>query len=620
MELYPSIPFQRVDIQHGFWAEKQKQNSDVTIYNVYKRFKETGRFEAFHFNWKEGMPNQPHIFWDSDVAKWIESAAFILEKKADPKLEEIIDETVELIAQNQEENGYFNIYFTVVEPENRFQKRTEHELYDAGHLIEAAVAYARATGKERFLQLMCKYADHIEDVFKTNHSVGFFTPGHEEIELALVKLYHYTGEKRYLELSQWFVEERGRHEENTYPERLPNYDQHHVPVREMDTAEGHSVRALYLYCAMADLAYAYQDESMLAACRKLFENITERRMYVTGGVGSTREGEAFTVDYDLPNLTAYTETCAAISMLYFCQRMLKCEPDSRYSDIAEKVLYNGYLSGISLDGKSFFYENPLEVVPALHHRDASAKQNRPLAITQRVEVFSCSCCPPNITRTTAALGDMLYTQSSDTLYVHHYIDSTAQVSFGAQVGSITQRTEYPKTETVDITLSGLKGKTVAVRLPGWCKNPQITAQGSAVQPETVNGYALLPITDDRFDIALCFAMPVTLLTASPRVRGAAGKIAVSRGPLVYCAEAVDNGADLWALAVDTKNTSPKVTEPSSFYFPMLTVQGIRRMPVENNLYTAVTQEETVPAAIQLIPYFCFANRGETEMSVWLNRI
>lgn len=621
MQTYHSIPFQQVDLQHGFWAEKQRQNRETTIYSVYQRFAETGRFDAFRFAWKEGMANQPHIFWDSDVAKWIESAAFILEKKEDARLEKIVDDVVACIEQHQESSGYFNIYFTVVEPENRFQKRTEHELYDAGHLIEAAVAYARATGKEKFLQLMCKYADHIEEVFKNNHSVGFYTSGHEEIELALVKLFRYTGEKRYLQLGQWFVEERGRHTENTYEDRLPSYDQHHVPVREMDTAEGHCVRALYLYCAMADLAYEYQDESMLAACRRLFENITQKRMYITGGIGSAREGEAFTIDYDLPNLTAYAETCASISMLYFCQRMLKCEADARYADIAEKVLYNGYLSGISLDATSFFYENPLEITPSLLHRDASALEKRPLAIPQRVAVFSCSCCPPNITRTTAALGDLLYTQSDDTLYVHHYIDSTTQLNFSLQAGSIRQTTSYPQTETVLLETSGLKGKRLAVRIPGWCKNARVQVNGNSAMPFTAeHGYALIPVTEDCFSVELYFEMPVTLIAASPHVRSAAGKVAVSRGPVVYCAEAVDNGADLWALAVDTKNFSPRVIPRQAFPYPMLSVAGIRRSLEENNLYAPVSAETETPQEILLLPYFCFANRGESEMCVWLNRM
>ena len=304
MKRYQAVPFQQVTLDQGFWQDRQQINRDVSIWNVYKRFQETGRFDALSCDWREGMPNKPHVFWDSDVAKWMEAAAFLLERKPDPQLEAAVDELVDRIADNQGADGYFNTYFTVCEPEARFTRRTDHELYCAGHLFEAAVAYARATGKEKFLGLMRRYADYIERVFKDEGSAAFVTPGHEEIELALVKLYRHTGEKRYLELSRWFVEKRGRHEEGLYEMFSSKHAQDHLPVRRMETAEGHCVRALYLYSAMADLAYEYQDEEMLEACRRIFLNIVRRRMYVTGGVGSTAYGEAFTVDYGLPPQTA----------------------------------------------------------------------------------------------------------------------------------------------------------------------------------------------------------------------------------------------------------------------------------------------------------------------------
>lgn len=620
MEIYKAVPFQQVALQNGFWHQWQRRNSEVTIYSVYKQYENTGRFASLRFDWKEGMPDKPHFFWDSDVAKWIESAAFILEKKKDSRLEEIIDGLVGLLEKNQDENGYFNVYFTVCEPNKRFVLRTYHELYCAGHLFEAAVAYARATGKEKFLHLMCRYADHIEKVFKIDRTAGYYTPGHEEIELALVKLYHYTGEKRYLELSQWFVEERGRHDDEfTYDGMLPCYDQHEVPVRELKSADGHAVRALYLYCAMADLAYEYHDGSMLDACRRLFENITRRRMYITGGIGSAREGEAFTIDHDLPNLTAYAESCAAIGLILFCRRLLLCELDSRYADVAERVLYNGFLSGISLDGKRFFYENPLEIVPELLNRDASMKKKRPLPLTQRVEVFNCSCCPPNITRIIASLGDLLYTHSDDTLFVHHFIDSTTNVTLGNAKGTVVQKTAYPKNGNVLLQVSGLEGKRIAVRIPGWCKKAVLKLDGAPVSLDMLSGYAMTPITGNNIALELNLDMPVVLTEASPLVREDAGKVAVMRGPIVYCAEAMDNGPCLWALAVDTANPSICMQENDLFPFDTIVLQGYRRLPTQEELYYPVTDGEWEPQPIRLIPYFAFANREETEMAVWLNK-
>ncbi len=292
-----------VFLDDGFWWHKQELINEKTIYAVMDRFKETGRFDAFKFDWKEGQPNQPHCFWDSDIAKWMESVAYILEKKEDPTLEATVDELVDLIEANQDENGYFNIFYTVIEPHNRWKNRSGHELYTAGHLIEAAIAYYYATGKDKFLRLMCKFADHIEQVFKINQSATFATPGHEEIELALVKLYRCTQETRYLELAKFFVDNRGCNTKDQFDSWVNSkYTQSHLPVREQTTAEGHAVRAVYLYSGMADLALEYNDTALFNACHTIFDNIINKRMYITGGIGSTQVGEAFTIDYDLPNI------------------------------------------------------------------------------------------------------------------------------------------------------------------------------------------------------------------------------------------------------------------------------------------------------------------------------
>ncbi|MDD2214759.1 MAG: glycoside hydrolase family 127 protein [Oscillospiraceae bacterium] len=626
--MQPSQPItlEHVQLTNGFWQQRQDLNRRVSVPNVYQRFAESGRFEAFRFDWKPGMPNQPHIFWDSDAAKWIESASYLLQQQRDPALEAQVDELVDLIAAHQEPGGYFNIYFTVCQPDQRFQNRTEHELYDAGHLIEAAVAYARATGKEKFLGLMCRYADYIEEVFKTHHQTAFYTPGHEEIELALVKLWHYTGERRYLELSKWFVEERGRHpEEKTYDYANARYDQHHLPVREQTTAEGHAVRAMYLYTAMADLAGEYQDQSLLDACLRLFDNITQRRMYITGGIGSARQGEAFTLDYDLPNLTAYTESCAAIGLMLFSWRLLQLKPDRRFADAFERAMYNGFISGISLDGKAFFYENPLEIVPELRQRDASLKESRPLAATQRSELFSCSCCPPNITRILASLSSYLYTQSQDTLYIHQYMASQAQLTAGAR---LTVETDYPRGESISLRLQGWSGRRLALRIPGWCRHYELTQDGHKLPLQLENGYAVVLVEAEDCQLQLTLAQPVTFYAAQAAVRADAGKVAVVRGPVVYCAEAIDNGPDLWALTLDT--TAASWLEPDALSgLDRIVLSGYRqqqgaaageedlRDKQSEPLYLPQSDLNETPQTIRLIPYFAFANRGETEMAVWL---
>lgn len=468
MTQYQSVPFACVELDNGFWHDRQEINRTVTIRNVWKRFEETGRFASFRFDWKEGMPHKPHVFYDSDVAKWIESAAYILCKHPDPWLEERVEELVEQIVTHQQEDGYFNVWFTVVEPGKRFQQRSAHELYCAGHLIEAAVAYYEATGRDRFLRSMCRYADCIAKIFMEDQSPPFATPGHEEIELALVRLYRCTGEERYLRLSRWFLDQRGNNDKD--PACMAAwehscYTQSHLPVRKQLTAEGHAVRAGYLFSAMADVAYETGDEELLAACRALFDNIVGQRMYITGGVGSTRTGEAFTKDFDLPNATAYAETCAAIALVLFAQRMLLLEVDGRYADTVERVLYNGFLSGLSLDGRSFFYENPLEIDLDRRGRDRSLEGGEVLPIPQRVEVFDCSCCPPNVTRLIASIGNYGITYDDQTFYIHQYMEGSARWRMGEQAVVLRQETRYPAEGQIRLHITGARGLQAALRIP-----------------------------------------------------------------------------------------------------------------------------------------------------------
>ena len=624
---YKSVNFKDIDINiESFWGERQKLNSETTIYAVYQRFVETGRFDAFQFKWRKGVPKQPHYFWDSDVAKWLEAAAYIISKKQDKKLEKIVDEIVELIEQNQDESGYFNLYFTMVEPKARWKRRTDHELYCAGHLMEAAVAYYEATGKRKFLDVMCKYADHIEEVFKIKKIASFTTPGHPEIELALVRLYGATGEKRYLELSKFFIDERGKRIEEGYDFAHPSYDQHHLPAREQTTAEGHSVRAEYLYSGMADIAYHYGDMELYNACRKIYENIVYRKMYITGGTGSSYLGEAFTIDYDLPNLTAYAESCAAIALVYFSQRMLKMEADSIYSDTIERVIYNGFLSSTSLDGKSFFYENPLEIQPELLNRDVSVKNKTRLPIVQRQEVFGCSCCPPNIARFVASIGDYLYTYDDKTFFMHQFFSSEAAIDIngdGTEEVKIIQKTNYPHEGKIDLFFESKSFENLAIRIPGWCSSYSIKVNGKNVESEVIKGYAYLKnIVSDApgMSVSIEFDMRVQLIEANPRVQENAGRVALQRGPVVFCAEAVDNGEQLKDIRI-TSDSVFTVGKDEKYGFTTLTTTAFRRKAdsFDGKLYRPVMAGESSLEEFQLkmIPYYAFANRGVSEMIVWI---
>ncbi len=601
-----NIEFSDVKITGGYWKARQDINRSVTLKAVYDRFNETGRFEALKCDLRDGDTNIPHIFWDSDVAKWIEGASYILHSEKNDQAVEIIENAIDLIIKNSDENGYFNSHFLVAEKENRFRLRECHELYCAGHLIEAAVAYYELTDKDRFLNAVKKYADYIERAFKIDNTAAFITPGHPEIELALVRLYKATGEKRYIELAKYFIDKRGNCDEPGIYTDWANeyYSQDEIPVRERKTAEGHCVRALYLMCAAADIAYIYKDNDLKTACERFFDSIVNKRMYITGGVGSSNMGESFTIDYDLPNRTAYAETCAAISLAMFAERMLKFGADSRYSDIIERTMYNGIMSGISLDGKSFFYENPLEIDPDFNNINTSTKVKERFPITQRVEVFDCSCCPPNIMRFVASISGLIYGFDDNTVYINQYINSEGDVN-GIK---ISQKTDYPNNGKITVRCNSNK-KQIAFRIPCWCKSFNINKKYSIK-----NGYAYVDL-DSEENIELELDMPVRIISANRRIHSDAGRIAVMRGPVVYCAEGIDNGADIKSIALPAESVF-ELAE-SEFLLPILKTEAYRPFESDSLYYEAVDDYEKIP--LTLIPYYAFANRGESEMQVWLLR-
>ena len=592
-----TFEFSNVNLTGGYLFDKQELNRKITINSVYDRFFETGRIDAFKFDYDPGKEGsiKPHVFWDSDVAKWIEGAAYIIKKNPSPELEEKVDAIVENIKKNQDANGYFNIYYTVCEPENRFKDRDRHELYCAGHLMEAAIAYADATGKRDFLDCMEKYAEHIRKVFMVEQSAAFSTPGHEEIEIALVKMYLYTKNEKYLDMAKFFINTRG-----TKPEpKASFYCQAHIPVREQRDAVGHSVRAMYLYTGMADLAAETGDEELITACRALWEDTVLRKMYITGGIGSTCVGEAFTVPFDLSNAEAYTETCAGIGLMFFSNAMLRFDNNSRYADAIERVLYNGVLSGLSLDVTRFFYENPLEI--NLREKYENRVGKRRLPITQRPTHFGCSCCPPNVNRLLPSLGNYVYGADGDTLYVNQFIASTLD----ADGISCEQITAYPNDGAVKLSVSG--AKKVAVRIPEWCDKFEIN------KPYVMeNGYAVIENSGD--EIKVSFDMTPRAVFADPRIRHDACRTAIMRGPIVYCAEAVDNKDELHTIVMPSEINATE-TFDETFGLYTLTVPCKKRLPFEEGLYSnkAPKVEETT---VKLIPYNGFANRGESDMIVW----
>jgi len=603
------IKFTNTKITGGFWAKKQELVKNTTVMAVYDRFKETGRFDAFKCEWVDGSennPNYPDLYWDSDIAKWIQGVAYILENERNAELEQIIDEVADNIEKNCDENGYFNSHFLVTEKDERFKCRWKHELYCAGHLMEAAVAYYDATGKDKLLKSMCKYADYIEKVFVKDKSAAFITPGHPEIELALVMLYEATGEKRYLELSKHFIDEHGKTPdlETHYPEATAFSNQDDSLIKDRTTADGHCVRSLYLFCGAADIAKHYDDKELFDACNRVFDNIVNKRMYITGGVGSTHIGEAFTVDYDLPNRTAYAETCAAISLAMFAGRMQTMEVKSIYADIIEKVLYNGFLSGMSMDGKAFFYENPLEIDPYLNDVDFALEQKRRMPITQRKGVFDCSCCPPNIVRFIPSVADYMYTYDENTLLVHQYMESETECD-GIKIKQITN---YPADGRIELCCKTDK-EYIALRIPGWCRKFNLNCEY-----ELKNGYAYIKVENSE-KIILELDMPVVLIEANRKVHENAGRIAVTRGPVVYCAEGIDNGEDLRSILIDPQFRFE--VSKSEFMLPNLRAKAYK-FSGSNELYRPICYEYD-EVVLKLIPYYAFANRGESEMLVWFLR-
>ena len=572
-----------------------------------------------------------YVFQDSDLAKWLEAAAYSLMLRPDEQLERTCDDLIALIGRAQQPDGYLNTYYTVKEPGKRWTNlRDCQELYCAGHMMEAACAYYEATGKRELLDIMTRMARHIDSVIGPEEGKLHGYPGHEEIELALVRMYHATGDELMMKLARYFIDERGKLPNFFVEEKArregkdhfnldeygPAYAQAHLPVREQTAPEGHAVRAMYLATGMADVARETGDETLVAACRRIFDSTVNRRMYITGGVGSSHVGEAFTFDYDLPNDTVYAETCASIALCFFARAMMQLEPDGRYADALERALYNTCLAGMSLDGHNFFYVNPLEVDPEASKKDARKHHVLPV----RPKWFGCACCPPNLARLTTSLAKYMYTLGEGEIYVNLYMQNQAQLKLGDARVSMECLTDYPASGEIALH-PGAGEYTLCLRIPGWAKEYALTLNGAALDLKPERGYVRINRAfSDGDEIKLSLPMHARRVYANTRVRADLGKVAVMRGPMVYCLEQVDNGPVVEALCLPRDSALTETVRPDKLGgIVEITAPGKRMVSADDALYSdqAPALED---ATLTFIPYYAWANRGENEMTVYVREI
>lgn len=620
------ISLNQVKIKDDFWSKIQNLVMDTVIPYQEKILKE-GAIK--NFKNAAGLIDDEYyglVFQDSDAAKWIEGAANSLLLRSDEALEKRLDEIIDIIEMAQQSDGYLNTYFTIKEPEHKLQNLHEcHELYCAGHMMEAAVAYYEATGKKKLLNIMEKMADYIDSRFGLDKERGI--PGHQEIEIGLMKLFRVTKKEKYLKLACYFIEERGKNPNYFKEEKEKRgwvhfnmdpldtqYAQYHAPVREQKAAVGHSVRAVYMYTAMADIAGQTGDKSLYDACVKLWSNIAERRMYITGGIGSTAHGEAFTKDYDLPNDTAYAETCASIGFAFFTKQLLDIHPNNRYADVLEQILYNGVISGMGLDGKNFFYVNPLEVntdisgvLPGYKH-----------VLPQRTGWYDCACCPPNLVRILTSIGTYAYSENEQTIYSHLFIGGKVNL----KNADITLTTKYPWEGFLHYRIQSKNKKEfeIAIRVPGWAPEYEVKVNGKKVDIEGKirDGYVYIKrIWGENDYIDFIFKVVTRRIYSNTLVRANSGCVAYMRGPFVYCFEGTDNGEELSAIRIPRMApvTKEVVTSGCLAGLTILKLKGLR-LKSKDTLYSMEPPVEN-EATLTAIPYFAWGNRELNDMRVWM---
>lgn len=635
------IKLNQVQISDDFWSHMQNLVTDVVIpFQERVLNDEEPGVEKSHaidnFRIAAGLAEGEFygmVFQDSDVAKWLEGVAYSLIIKPDAELEARADAIIEIVAGAQQEDGYLNTYFTIKEPEHRWKNLLEcHELYCAGHMMEAAVAYYEATGKDRLLGVMERMAEHIIHRFGNGEGKVTGIPGHQEVEIGLMRMYHATGKQQYKDMARYFLEERGKNPDFFKEEAAKRdwehfgmkpedtkYNQSHATVYEQDEAVGHSVRAVYMYTAMADLAAEDGDTRLLDACRRLWNNIVQQKMYITGGIGATVVGESFSVPYELPNDTVYAETCASIGLVFFAKQMLKSEKKGCYADVMERELYNGIISGMQRDGKRFFYVNPLEVNPGTSGVAAGYEH----VIPERPGWYACACCPPNLVRMVTSLGKYAWDEEDDVIYSHLFIGGDASLAHA----DIHVESSYPWSGKVsyEVKANTADAFTVAIHIPSYInrKTLRVCLNGEAVDTQALirDGYLYVERVWGRTDrITLEFQMPVRKIYANTKVREDVGCVALMRGPVVYCFEGVDNGEELQALFVDRELDATVVNGEGELFSGMNLLDVAGKRLIYSGGTELYSEEEPVfePVKLRAVPYFAWGNRGLNQMRVWMH--
>ena len=621
------IPLRDVRVEDGFWSPRQALITEVTIPYMEEILNDrVPGAEKSHavsnFRMAAGEEQGTFygfVFQDSDVAKWLEAAAYSLALRPDGALSRRVDEMVALVGRAQQPDGYLNTYFTVKEPGNRWTNLQDcHELYCAGHMMEAAAALHEAAGKDELLRICVRLADCICDRFEQEEGI----PGHEEIEIGLMRLWHATGSARYRDMALRFLDRRGQ-DPDWFAKHKPYqpgphwssaevavYNQSDVPVRAQTAARGHAVRQLYLLTAMAAAAGETGDEGLREACERMFRNITERQMYVTGAVGANADRESFTADFDLPGDRCYGETCASVAMVFFGRELLTLAPDGRYADMMERELYNAALAGMQLDGQRFFYVNPLTVDTRVSGEALGYRHVLP----QRPQWHACACCPPNLSRLIASLGGYLWGEDGETVYSHLFVGSEARTAFGR----VRLETAWPWAGQARYTVCDGGAFTLAVRIPGYVKDFTLTVNGEPCPCAAEKGYARVRREWKAGDRAeLRFDLPVRRLYADPRVRDCAGKVALARGPFVYCLEQADQAAPVFSLTLPREaeiaagGSVPGLPEE----LVCLRAAGLTH-PAPDALY-GTQKPDPAPCEIVAVPYFAWANREKGDMEVWI---
>lgn len=626
---YAAVPLGSLTLTDHFWRSRQTSLRDRGLIHQWKELERTGRIDNFRLAAAgEGDYASLYCFDDSDTYKWLEAAAYALLTGPSQALRRHVDEAIGLIAAAQEPDGYIDTFMQLRHPELKFRNLISmHEMYCVGHLIEAAAAFHECHDDDRLLAVAVKAADKLRDTFGAGKRLGY--PGHEEVELALIRLSAATGDTAYAEFAAWLVRSRGARPSpfeaeigdaeamklSPYARRMHcrdgvyvgEYCQDHAPVSEHSEVAGHAVRAMYLYIAATQVAAATGDAALASAMERTWENLTGSRMYVTGGIGPSGENEGFTHDFDLPNATAYAETCAACGLAFWGRRLAEATGSSDYVDVAERALYNGALAGISIEGDRFFYDNPLE---------SRGKH-------KRAAWFECACCPPNIARLIGSVGAYAVGISDGAFWINMPLALQARVEFAGVPTRIAIDSHYPWSGQVTVTVDPDRPVDfeLRVRIPEWSDEVQGDLPGLDRAATYDNGYAVYAkrwVAGDT--LTLDFGMPARWIMADPRVRDDLGRVAMTRGPLVYCAESVDNGFAPQLFVADLE------AEPVVDDFDVL--GGIKRITVAGHrelddptpgLYTAYAEPEVDRAGLEMIPYALWANRGQGEMQVWLRR-